>query len=109
MSRLCPLCPNVPMKRDDAWAGDCWVCAKCGVGGTAAVLDTVARLGTPEHAMELVESLLRERSVYEVAFTEATFSGPEKRTYLEVKPVVGRSFMGATLIEAWRKLTGKGG
>lgn len=59
-----------------------------------------------ERAMATVEKHLRERSVYEVAFTEATFSGPERRTYLEVKPIVGRSVWGATLVEAWRRLIG---
>ena len=59
-----------------------------------------------EQAMATVERLLRERGVHEVAFTEKNFSGPDKRTYLEQKRSVGRGAVGATLVEAWRRLVG---
>lgn len=106
----CPHCGSADVQRARI-ANDCWRCMRCDLAGPLHVLKALAepRAVDHEHVMVEAERLLRERSVYEVAFTEATFSGPDKRTYLEVKPSVGRSFMGATLVEAWRKLTGKGG
>lgn len=109
----CPLC-HTPMQRQFfPTSGRTWMtCLPCEWSGSDATVGRLAALtsssDTPERSMVLVESLLRQRGVYEVAFTNGGFRRDEETwTYLEVKPSLGRSMRAPNLLEAWQKLIGK--